>query len=248
MRRRRSPEAFNFWPSLTDMMTAAFMITLLLWFTERLMHASLPVADPREHAALVSEVEELQRQLTHAHAENARLLAEVARLNDRPPILNLPEAEGFRFDSGSAELSPDFSRRLEGSIIPKLDKFCLQYESQIDTLEIIGHTDGQGVAARGGRNSHLDDLHAGEDQTVASVPFRSNADLGLLRALEIAHRMRLAQAQGRLPHLEVRAYSAAQLILPDYPAGAAGPPTGDTERRRIEIRLTKLKPSSNPTP
>ena len=169
--------------------------------------------------------------------------AEVTRLNDRPPILNLPEAEGFRFDSGSAELGEDFSRRLEADIIPKLNRFCLQYEAQIDTLEIIGHTDGQAVSARGGRGSNLDDkLRPGPDPVGgAGVQCGANADLGLLRALAGANRMRLAQGQGRLARLDVRAYSAGQLVLPDRPGGAdIVLEIGDNERRRIEIRLTKL--------
>ena len=179
----------------------------------------------------------------------------MARLNDRPPILNLPEAEGFRFDSGSAELSQDFSRRLETDILPKLNRYCLQYETQIDTLEIIGHTDGQAVSGRVGRGSNLDEkLHPGVDMAEnAGLQFGSNADLGLLRALAVAHRIRLAQAQGRLARVDVRAYSAGQLILPDHLAAAGDAPVavaefGDNERRRIEIRLTKLRPVPTPTP
>lgn len=251
-RRRRSREGFNFWPSLADLLLAAFMITSVLWFTERLLTASRPAENPQVRRDLLAELEQLKRELAAMRADNARLLAEVTRLNDRPPILNLPEAEGFRFDSGSAELGEDFSRRLEADIIPKLNRFCLQYEAQIDTLEIIGHTDGQAVSARGGRGSNLDDkLHPGPDPVGgAGVQFGSNADLGLLRALAVAHRMRLAQGQGRLARLDVRAYSAGQLVLPDRPRGAdAVLEIGDNERRRIEIRLTKLHPvPSSPSP
>ena len=74
MRRRRSREGFNFWPSLADMMLAAFMITLVLWFTERLLTASRPAENPQIRLDLLDEVDRLKRELAAMHADNARLL------------------------------------------------------------------------------------------------------------------------------------------------------------------------------
>jgi outer membrane protein OmpA-like peptidoglycan-associated protein len=113
-------------------------------------------------------------------------------------------------------------------------------EYQINVVELIGHTDGQ---PNGGINSNLDlniEKVASADLPVANLKSGSNADLGLMRSLAVVKVLRDIQTkEGRLKGLKFRAYSAAQLILPN---GDFAPisRTADTTRRRIEIRFTRL--------
>lgn len=110
-------------------------------------------------------------------------------------------------------------------------------EYAIDTVEIIGHTDGQ---PNQGSGSNLDTLL---EQVVATNTLNrltpgSNADLGLMRALAIANELRKAQAkQPKLAGLKFRAYSAGQLY---WLNGQLAPVNRnpDVSRRRSEVRFT----------
>ena len=77
---------------------------------------------------------------------------------------------------------------------------------------------------------------ANGDQDIGSLKPGSNADLGLMRALSV---IKVLQKNPQLTGLEFRAYSAAQLTLPE---GNFAPINreSDPNRRRIEIRFTRL--------
>ena len=64
-----------------------------------------------------------------------------------PPIINLSEAGGYYFTSGSAALTPEFEGKLETSIAEQIADNLERYK--VDVVEVIGHTDEQrvGVAA-----------------------------------------------------------------------------------------------------
>ncbi|WP_460194604.1 hypothetical protein [Thermosynechococcus sp. FA-CM-4201] len=111
-------------------------------------------------------------------------------------------------------------------------------EYGIDTVEIIGHTDGQ---PNQGSGSNLDTLleQAAATNTLNRLTPGSNADLGLMRALAIANELRKAQAkQPKLAGLQFRAYSAGQLYLLNGQLAPANR-NPDASRRRIEVRFTR---------
>ena len=75
----------------------------------------------------------------------------------------------------------------------------------------------------------------------------SNADLGLIRALAVVKELQKAQNQTRLSRfkkVQFRAYSAAQLFLPENQGFAKKntrkDPATRGKRRRIEIRFAQL--------
>lgn len=66
----------------------------------------------------------------------------------KPPVIRLAERENFRFPSGSAALSQDFQGRLETDIFPhQILPALQQFGAVVDTIEIVGHTDGQALSS-----------------------------------------------------------------------------------------------------
>jgi len=153
--------------------------------------------------------------------------------NEKPPLLRLTEQELFRFDSGSYVLSPDFKQRLDLRI-PEITKTIDRY--RIDSVEVIGHTDGQPSPGR----SNLDVLLPNAIRSPALSGYQpgSNTDLGLLRALAVANHLKLRLDPSGERGLVIRPYSASSLIAND---GGFEPADGrdSAERRRIEIRFTR---------
>jgi flagellar motor protein MotB len=150
-----------------------------------------------------------------------------------PPIINLSEAGGYYFSTGSAELTPNFAVELRTVVVDRLLEIADSYD--VDVIEVIGHTDEQPV---NGRASNLDralsSVTAGGSAGV--LQWADNAGLGLARALSVVERL---SADPRLRGFRILPLSAAQLI------GIDGKITrwdshGDVrERRRIEIRMRK---------
>ncbi|MCS6782814.1 MAG: hypothetical protein NZ482_06505 [Gloeomargarita sp. SKYG98] len=157
-----------------------------------------------------------------------------------PPIIVIPDNEAFRFPVGSAELSSALRQYIWEDLVEKI--IANRRRFGIDTIEIIGHTDGQ--PNRGAR-SNLDMLLevSAATNTLQRLTPGSNVDLGLMRALAIANELHKIQAQRpeleELKGLNFRAYSAGQLYLP---TGEIAPPdrSNDSSRRRIEVRFTRL--------
>jgi flagellar motor protein MotB len=160
----------------------------------------------------------------------------------KPPIITLPEASGYRFESGSAELSDEFQTKLVSRIIPLLQAIADTFH--VDVIEVIGHTDGQ-IVRMGGRAGNLDFIledvasSLNPNELSSLIPY-SNADLGLMRALAIIKFIKAnASAWVESKQIAFRPYSAAQLLMPDGSfANVDRDP--DAERRRIEIRFTRL--------
>lgn len=152
--------------------------------------------------------------------------------HDWPPIINLSEAGGFNFDTGSAVLSQQFEALLSDQVIDELAEILQNYD--VDIIEVIGHTDEQPISSR---YSNLDEMlpqvMAGASDIRALVA-GDNAGLGLARAVSVA---RVLRADERLSGYTILPLSGAQLIenddrLTDWTSG------GDVrERRRIEIRV-----------
>jgi len=151
-----------------------------------------------------------------------------------PPIINLSEAGGYYFATGSAELTPNFAAELRTVVVDRLLEIADSYD--VDVIEVIGHTDEQAV---NGRASNLDRALAsvtGGTSGAGVLQWADNAGLGLARALSVVERL---SADPRLRSFRILPLSAAQLI------GIDGRITrwdshGDVrERRRIEIRMRK---------
>jgi len=164
----------------------------------------------------------------------AIVVAALARANnEKPPLLRLTEQESFRFPTGSYGLSPEFRRALDRRL-PEIKETIIKY--RIDSVEVIGHTDGQPSPG----NSNLDSLLplAKRSYKISNFQSGSNTDLGLLRALEVAKYIQQKLHKQDGGELFVRPYSAASLInLKGYYDPADTMPRAD--RRRIELRFTR---------
>ncbi|MBO1057407.1 MAG: flagellar motor protein [Dolichospermum sp. JUN01] len=157
---------------------------------------------------------------------------------DTPPIIIIKDQGDYRFASGSAEIPAKMSTYIFNQIVPEIEARTKQYG--INVVEIIGHTDGQANSkVTSNLDVNLENVASGNLQ-VGKLQAGSNADLGLMRALSVVKVLGdIQKKQGKLSGLSFRAYSAAQLILPNGKfAGIAR--KEDVTRRRIEIRFTRL--------
>ena len=221
--------------------------------TEELARALVSIRELE--AALAEEktkVRELEGQVTKLKAEVGTLeenLAKARKVNDKPPIISLPETSGYKFDSGTAKLSADFSRLLEKTVFADITKVLER--GDVNTIEIIGHTDGTSV--RGREASNLDAQLGNvlsELLPVSGLKPGSNSDLGLIRAVavrrEIEGWLKTKSLEGKI---SIRCYSAANSV--PLTAGLATPSVFAGEeagRRRIEIRFTQLEQVSSIIP
>jgi outer membrane protein OmpA-like peptidoglycan-associated protein len=161
-------------------------------------------------------------------------IAALARSNnEKPPLLRLTEKESFRFSSGSYALNQDFKVALDNKL-PWIEDQIKKYK--IDSVEVIGHTDGQPSPG----NSNLDLLlpKAGHNLLLQGYQTGSNTDLGLLRALAVSNYLRGKLEAKGLRGLTIRPYSAGSLIAGN---GAYAPADRKdrADRRRIELRFTR---------
>ncbi len=151
------------------------------------------------------------------------------RLQSASPIVIDESSGNFKFKSGSAELNPQLKNHIATKISPDIKNILRSRE--IDFIQIIGHTDGEGIKQNSNLDKTLETVAQGS-QPVSKLLAGSNADLGLMRALAVVQEL---QKTG-LKNVEFRAYSAAQLYLP---SGKLAPVDRqpDETRRRIEIRF-----------
>jgi len=157
--------------------------------------------------------------------------------NEKPPLLRLTEEESFRFESGSYTLSTEFLTSLDRRI-PEIRETIDKY--RIDSIEVIGHTDGQPSPGM----SNLDVLLPRSTKVPALRGYLpgSNIDLGLLRAVSVANYLRTKLDPAGNRRLDIRPYSAGSLIGNDgdySPADTQNRP----DRRRIEVRFTRKEQS-----
>lgn len=162
------------------------------------------------------------------------VVASLARAsNEKPPLLRLTEQESFRFGTGSYLLKPEFIDALDQRL-PEIRENIARY--RIDTVEVIGHTDGQPSPG----SSNLDMLLPDVQRRPGLRGFQpgSNTELGLMRALAVSNYLRLKLDASGLKGINIRPYSAGSLI---ESSGFYSP--ADTKdranRRRIELRFTR---------
>ena len=209
----------------------------------------------REIATLENELGESTsdvRQLRKASSELQRLLldsnersqnrvdileSEIQRLKSAPPVVVIQDSGGYQFDSGSAKLPKNLQKYITMDLVDRIERISKQRNLYV--VEIIGHTDGQVNFGGGNLDRLLEEVARGK-QPVDSLKPGSNADLGLMRALEVVKQLQTVQEQtGRLEGVQFRAYSAAQIQLPNGEFSAANREP-DASRRRIEIRFSPL--------
>ncbi len=151
-----------------------------------------------------------------------------------PPIINLSEADGYFFATGSAELTPSFAAELRTAVVGRLLQISDAFD--VDVIEVVGHTDEQPVS---GRASNLDRrmpaVAAGESGA-GTLQWADNAGLGLARALSVVE---LLAGDARLRRFRILPLSAAQLIGIDGRLTRFDGQGDVRERRRIEIRMRK---------
>jgi flagellar motor protein MotB len=149
-----------------------------------------------------------------------------------PPIINLSEADGYYFKSGSAELTPEFRKTVMESIPERI--LAIIKEFDVDIIEVVGHTDEQPI---GQRQSNLDrNLVAvlKDNAGITSLVPADNAGLGLARAASVVSVLRKSS---QLAGYKLIPLSGAQLVNVDESLALSGVPGDIRERRRIEIRL-----------
>lgn len=209
----------------------------------------------RELATLENELGESTssvRQLKKASSDLQRLLlrsneqsrgridilqSEIKRLKSAPPVVVIQDSGGFQFESGSANLPNELKSYITEDLVDRIERISQQRNLYV--VEIIGHTDGQVNFGNGNLDRQLEEVAKGK-QPVDSLQPGSNADLGLMRALEVVKQLQAVQEQtGRLEGVQFRPYSAAQLQLPtgEFASPDRNP---DANRRRIEIRFSPL--------
>ena len=194
-------EANGIFQSFADLMSNAFMILCFLLLL------------------VLFQSQKLNQELKEANK----------RLQSASPIVIDENSGKFKFKSGSAELNPQLASYIVEEISPTIKNILRSRE--IDFIQVIGHTDGQGTK----QNSNLDrvlETVAQGSQPVSRLSAGSNADLGLMRALAVVQKL---ESSG-LKNVKFRAYSAAQLYLPSGNLATVNRKSDET-RRRIEIRF-----------
>ncbi|MBW9051126.1 OmpA family protein [Rhizobium mesosinicum] len=178
--------------------------------------------------------------LDRAADQLEKLLQAGIKPHEWPPIINLSEAGGYYFTSGSAELTPAFQTKLSTSIGDQIADNLQRY--QVDVIEVIGHTDEQPIS-RGTSNLDKTFINViGGQMPVTTLQPADNAGLGLARAIAVAN---VLKADPKLKGATVLPMSAAQLVMPGdiLTTGQAG---DVKERRRIEIRVRRRAESLQP--
>jgi len=194
----------------------------------------LPTIEGVDIKAIIAENGDLRRQL-----------------HDQPPNIQFSEQkEDYKFGSGSSSMGSKFIEGLRRNEFKRLaDEIVARQEEgrvKVDTLEIIGHTDGRPFSGGGNLDQGLPDVLGG-DRKIASLTPGSNNDLGLLRALAVREQWEdfIAEHDEKeaLRGIDIRCYSAGQTILPfpESEPDADDFRQDDDRARRIEMRLTRLK-------
>lgn len=154
--------------------------------------------------------------------------------HDWPPIINLSEAGGYFFATGSAEVRPDYEAKLRSSVVDRLLNIAASF--RVDVIEVIGHTDERPL---NDASSNLDrqlPLVVSGVSGVGLLHPADNAGLGLARALAV---VKVLSQDPRLRPFRILPLSAAQLVGTDGRLTNWNDHGDVQELRRIEIRMRK---------
>ena len=179
----------------------------------------------------------LQALLQNSDERIEIIEAENRRLKSAPPVVVIQDSGEYQFASGSASLPVELRSYIATDLVNLIEEISQQ--NNLYVVEIIGHTDGQvNFNSVSNLDQQLEAVAKGQ-KPINSLTPGSNADLGLMRSLEVVKQLQAAQKQGRLAGVKFRAYSAAQLQLPsgEFASENRRP---NARRRRIEIRFSPL--------
>ncbi len=179
----------------------------------------------------------LRRSQRQSSSKITKLETEIKNLKSAPPVVVIQDSGEYQFASGSAGLPRELKNYITQDLVDRIERISQQRNLYV--VEIIGHTDGQVNFGSGNLDEKLEEVAKGE-QSIHTLRPGSNADLGLMRALEVVKQLQAVQLKtGRLEGVRFHAYSAAQLQLPsgDFADPNRQP---DASRRRIEIRFSPL--------
>ena len=216
----------------------------LLAFIFLLIIFSIQGSLTEENALAKENPQELKEEIAKLTKENDELTAKLEeRENEFPPNIIIEGAGKYAFPSGSGGLTTNLKNFIATDLAKKIEENFNKYD--IDTVVVVGHTDGQSV---GNRVSNLDktlEKSATGNLPISKLTPGSNADLGLIRALAVVKELqRIFADNNPVETLDAqksfRAYSAGQLTLPNG-TFAEPNPKPDAQRRRIEIRFTKTR-------
>jgi flagellar motor protein MotB len=197
---------------------------------------------------LIRERDEAEQNHKNAVTDLEKLRKE--RPNVEPPNIVLKQDESFFFDSLQAVLpkgfETQFAEKKRNEVIAALNS-----QSNIEVIEIIGHTDNKEVGGTSNVDTNLGSVYAGT-RPIRILEFGSNCELGLARAIAVKTMLQeflrslkvgdgglTKKGKDRISNLTYRTYSAAQL----FPTNPMNP--GRDEDRRIEIRFTRLRRTSD---
>ena len=184
-----------------------------------------------------NRIKYLESQIQKSNSRVNILESDIKRLKSAPPVVVIQDSGEYQFASGSADLPSGLEEYITEDLVKKIEE--ISQTRNLYVVEIIGHTDGQ---VNANSTSNLDkqlEAVANGERSINSLRAGSNADLGLMRALEVLKQLQSIQQQGRLQGVQFRAYSAAQLLLPSGEFSNINRKP-DASRRRIEIRFSPL--------
>jgi hypothetical protein len=158
----------------------------------------------------------------------------IRAMNAKPPVINLPDTEEYRFNTGSFTVNQNFSRALNAKAIPEIENTIFCYG--IDTIEIVGHTDGRPNTGRGNIDQTIEAAFRNSD--TKQVITGSNLDLGFMRAMSVKAEIEKSLLTKGIRQVNFRILSAGSTI---NEAGEFMPAanTDQRSRRRIEIRFLR---------
>ncbi|WP_310413154.1 hypothetical protein [Chamaesiphon sp. OTE_8_metabat_110] len=156
------------------------------------------------------------------------LKTEEKNISVEPIIIDEKSGE-FKFPSGSANLTPELLKHIQTNVIPAIQNATRQ--GNIDFIQVIGHTDSQGISNASNLDGKLTAAATGSEK-INALKAGSNTDLGLMRAVAVVQFLNTK----KLGKVNFRAYSAGQLYMPSGKLAKIDRGADDT-RRRIEIRF-----------
>lgn len=189
---------------------------------------------------VVSTKPKLTPQETAALIEKGIAASEPRSERDRrgehnwPPIINLSEADGYYFATGSAVLTPDFAAQLRAVVVDRLLQIGESFD--VNVIEVIGHTDEQPVVHHVSNLDRALPSVTSEGSDPAILQWGDNAGLGLARALAV---VKVLESDPRLWSFRILPLSGAQLIDTNGRLTRWDGRSDVPERRRIEIRMRK---------
>src|ERR1022692_4197109 len=143
----RIEEAYSDFPVFGGVLEANETLTRLIGPENSLQWMAL---EPDAMGRFIARIFEFSLAILKAQTKAADV-SDQKKGHNWPPIINLSEAGGYYFATGSAELTPNFATELRTVVVDKLLEIADSYD--VDVIEVIGHTDEQPV---NGRASNLD--------------------------------------------------------------------------------------------